>query len=464
MFGPLQAAGHAYAAVVPAFVAAALAGEPVTVHGDGGQTRDFTYVGSVCEVISAAVAAGVTSDRPVNLAFGGRSSLLELLAELEAVLGHPIERTHVEPRGGDVRDSQADQTNLRALFPVDRAGHARGRAAPHRRVVPNGGGDMKVLVTGAAGFIGSQLAETLAAAGDDVVGIDAMTDYYDVGVKRAHVASLTEAGVRFVEADLRYSDLAPFVEGVQVVHHQAAQPGVRNSWAERFTDYDGHNILGTQRLLEAARHAGVHRFVYASSSSVYGNAATYPTIEETVPAPFSPSGVTKLAAEHLCRAYALNFGLATVALRYFTVYGPRQRPDMSIHRLIEAALDGTSFPRFGDGTQVRELTHVTDAIVAARLGAVRGGQARRGVQHQRRLADGAARPHRARRGRGGGADRRRGPPGRARRRAAQRRLDRAGPRAARLATVRQPAGRHPQPGGLAPRPSPLTLSAGAGAP
>ncbi len=118
VFGPLQAAGHAYAAVVPAFVAAALAGEPVTVHGDGGQTRDFTYVGSVCEVISAAVAAGVTSERPVNLAFGGRSSLLELLAELEVVLGHPIERTHVEPRGGDVRDSQADQTNLRALFPL----------------------------------------------------------------------------------------------------------------------------------------------------------------------------------------------------------------------------------------------------------------------------------------------------------------------------------------------------------
>ncbi len=117
VFGPLQAAGHAYAAVVPAFVAAALGGEPVTVHGDGGQTRDFTYVGSVCEVITTAVTTGITSERPVNLAFGGRSSLLELLDVLEGVLGQPIERTHVDPRAGDVRDSQADQSNLRALFP-----------------------------------------------------------------------------------------------------------------------------------------------------------------------------------------------------------------------------------------------------------------------------------------------------------------------------------------------------------
>jgi nucleoside-diphosphate-sugar epimerase len=229
---------------------------------------------------------------------------------------------------------------------------------------------VKVLVSGVAGFVGSQLAETLATADDDeVVGVDAITDYYDVATKRANAASVTAAGVRFVEADLRYSDLRPLLDGVEVVYHQAAQPGVRASWDERFADYATHNVLGTQRLLEAARHAGVRRFVYASSSSIYGNAVTYPTLEETVPAPFSPYGVTKLAAEHLCKAYAQNFGFPTVSLRYFTVYGPRQRPDMSIHRLIEAALDGTSFPRFGDGTQVREFTHVDDVIAANRLAA-----------------------------------------------------------------------------------------------
>ena len=174
--------------------------------------------------------------------------------------------------------------------------------------------------------------------------------------------------MRFVEADLRYSDLAPFVDGVsQVVHRQAAQPGVRNSWAERFTTTTATYILGTQAPpRRSARHAGVHRFVYASSSSVYGNAATYPTIEETVPPPFTCRCVTS-GRRARRRAYALNFGLASaVALR--STVDPAT-PDMSIHRLIEAALDGTSFPRFGDGTQVRELTHVTDAIVAARLGA-----------------------------------------------------------------------------------------------
>ena len=172
-----------------------------------------------------------------------------------------------------------------------------------------------------------------------------------------------------VEADLRHADLMPFMDGVEVVYHQAAQPGVRASWGDQFEDYTSHNVLATQRLLEAARQAGVPRFVYASSSSIYGNATSYPTVEEAAPAPFSPYGVTKLAGEHLCKAYALNFGLTVVSLRYFTVYGPRQRPDMSIHRLVEAALGGPAFPLFGDGAQVREFTHVTDVIAANQLAA-----------------------------------------------------------------------------------------------
>ena len=161
---------------------------------------------------------------------------------------------------------------------------------------------------------------------------------------------------------------AALLEGVDTIFHQAAQPGVRLSWSDGFAEYASHNVLATQRLLEAARDAEVRRFVYASSSSVYGNQDRYPTVETDLPRPYSPYGVTKLAAEHLCGLYAENWGLSTVSLRYFTVFGPRQRPDMSIHRLCEAVGTGASFPRFGDGTQVREFTYVTD-IVAANLAA-----------------------------------------------------------------------------------------------
>jgi len=225
----------------------------------------------------------------------------------------------------------------------------------------------RVIVTGAAGFVGSHLVDTLLDQGDTVVGIDCFTPYYDPDTKRQNLArALDHDAFTLVEADLREADLLPLVEGVDTVFHQAAQPGVRLSWSDGFGEYASHNVLATQRLLEAAQSAEVRRVVYASSSSVYGNQDRYPTVETDLPRPYSPYGVTKLAAEHLCNLYAENWGLDTISLRYFTVFGPRQRPDMSIHRLCEAALTGASFPRFGDGRQVREFTYVAD-IVAANL-------------------------------------------------------------------------------------------------
>ncbi len=224
---------------------------------------------------------------------------------------------------------------------------------------------MTHLVTGVAGFVGSQLAEALLDEGHDVVGVDAFTPYYDRSLKVANLAGLRgRTGFDLVEADLREADLASILDGVDVVYHQAAQPGVRLSWSEGFATYDSCNVLATQRLLEAARRTGVGRVVYASSSSVYGNAEAYPVTEAHLPRPHSPYGVTKLAAEHLCGLYAANHGLHTVALRYFTVYGPRQRPDMAFHRLIEGALDQQPFPLFGDGSHVRDFTYVGDVVRA----------------------------------------------------------------------------------------------------
>jgi UDP-glucuronate 4-epimerase len=225
----------------------------------------------------------------------------------------------------------------------------------------------RVVVTGAGGFVGSHLVETLLARGDTVVGIDCFTPYYDPGAKRQNLdRACDHAAFTLVDADLRDTDLMPVLEGVDTVFHQAAQPGVRLSWSDGFGEYASHNVLATQRLLEAARDSEVRRIVYASSSSVYGNQDRYPTVETDLPRPYSPYGVTKLAAEHLCGLYAENWGLHTIALRYFTVFGPRQRPDMSIYRLCEAALTGATFPRFGDGEQIREFTYVAD-IVAANL-------------------------------------------------------------------------------------------------
>jgi nucleoside-diphosphate-sugar epimerase len=225
------------------------------------------------------------------------------------------------------------------------------------------------LVTGVAGFVGSTLADALLARGDRVLGVDCFTPYYERAAKEANLADARRADrFELIENDLRTCDIDALLDGVDVVFHQAAQAGVRLSWSDGFADYDGHNILATQRLLEGVKRAGGTKVVYASSSSVYGNAASYPTDEDDLPQPHSPYGVTKLAAEHLCNLYAANWNVPTVSLRYFTVYGPRQRPDMAIHRLLAAALSGASFPLYGDGSAVRDFTYVDD-VVSANLAA-----------------------------------------------------------------------------------------------
>ena len=226
---------------------------------------------------------------------------------------------------------------------------------------------MRALITGVAGFIGSALADALVGRGDEVVGVDCFTPYYDRSAKEANLTGARRSE-RFEirEADLRSDAIDAALDGVDVIFHQAAQPGVRLSWSSGFAEYTSHNVLATQRLLEAVKRIehGRPRVVYASSSSVYGNAAAYPTSERDLPEPHSPYGVTKLAAEHLCHLYAANFGVDTVSLRYFTVYGPRQRPDMAMHRLLEAGLTGTAFPLYGDGSAVRDFTFVDDVVAA----------------------------------------------------------------------------------------------------
>lgn len=224
---------------------------------------------------------------------------------------------------------------------------------------------MIALVTGVAGFIGSNLAARLIQDGWAVRGVDRFTAYYEESAKRANLTALIgHERFELIEADLLTTELLPLVEGVNVVFHQAGQPGVRMSWADGFRLYNEINVDVTQRLLEATRRNSVDRFVYASSSSIYGNATTYPTLETDATAPFSPYGVTKLAAELLCNAYANNFGLPVTSLRYFTVYGPAQRPDMAIHRMIESTLNGGVFPVFGDGAQIRDFTYVGDVVDA----------------------------------------------------------------------------------------------------
>ncbi|HQV05062.1 NAD-dependent epimerase/dehydratase family protein [Novosphingobium sp.] len=225
----------------------------------------------------------------------------------------------------------------------------------------------KYLITGIAGFIGSSLARQLLSVSDcEIVGIDCFTDYYSRETKERNIRDIGKsARLHFIEADLNELDLISLLDGVDGIYHQAGQPGVRKSWGSTFDSYLDDNVKATQRLLEASRsHPELKRLVYASSSSIYGDAIEYPTSERSLPSPFSPYGVTKLAAENLCSLYAANYGVPTVSLRYFTVYGPRQRPDMAFSKFITSAIAGQSISIYGDGEQVRDFTYIDDVVGA----------------------------------------------------------------------------------------------------
>jgi UDP-glucose 4-epimerase len=232
---------------------------------------------------------------------------------------------------------------------------------------------MNALVTGGAGFIGSHLSERLLEQGARVRAIDAFTDFYPRPLKERNLQNLRgRENYEFVEGDLRELDLAKQLEGVTHVFHLAAQAGVRRSWGSEFSVYTGLNIDSTQRLLEACAKRPIERLVYASSSSVYGDDVPIPMVETALPQPVSPYGVTKLSAEQLCHLYFVNFGVPSVSLRYFTVYGPRQRPDMGFNRFFTAILQGKPLIQYGDGLQTRDFTYVADAAKATADAAVRG--------------------------------------------------------------------------------------------
>ncbi|HKW72704.1 MAG TPA: NAD-dependent epimerase/dehydratase family protein [Candidatus Dormibacteraeota bacterium] len=221
----------------------------------------------------------------------------------------------------------------------------------------------RVVVTGAAGFIGSHLCERLLADGHQVVGVDSFSDYYERERKEQNLNLVREnRSFTLEEADLVDADLRHVLDGAAVVFHLAGQPGVRPSWGSHFDRYVHDNIVATQRVLEALRESEVQRLVFASSSSVYGDAEMFPTKETALPRPVSPYGMTKLAAEHLTFVYMRNFGLPATSLRYFTVYGPRQRPDMAFCRFMEALVNNEAIEIFGDGEQTREFTYVSDAV------------------------------------------------------------------------------------------------------
>ncbi len=229
---------------------------------------------------------------------------------------------------------------------------------------------MRIVVTGAAGFIGSSLAEALIAAGHEVVGLDAFIPYYPRPMKEANLTALAGAGgFRFGEVDLRTDDLDPWLDGADAVIHEAAMAGLMRSWTD-LELYTSCNILATNRLIEAAGRAGIKRFVVASTSSVYGTEAVGD--EDRALEPSSPYGITKLAAEKLVLAHVALHGFPATIIRYFSIYGPRQRPDMAYHRFIEAMLDRQPITVYGDGEQTRSNTYIDDAVNGTMLALQRG--------------------------------------------------------------------------------------------
>jgi nucleoside-diphosphate-sugar epimerase len=232
---------------------------------------------------------------------------------------------------------------------------------------------MRALVTGAAGFIGSHLSGALLDRGAEVLGLDCFTDYYPRAIKEANLAHHRgRQGFEFVETRIQDADLPSLLAGVTHVFHLAAQAGVRKSWGRDFNTYTTNNVEASQQLLEACVGLPLHRFVYASSSSLYGDNVAIPMREDALPQPVSPYGVTKLAAEQLCYLYNVNHGVPATSLRFFTVYGPRQRPDMAFNRFIRAALAGQPITLYGDGEQTRDFTFVTDTVAGTMAAGDRG--------------------------------------------------------------------------------------------
>jgi len=223
----------------------------------------------------------------------------------------------------------------------------------------------KILITGCAGFIGSNLVESLLRMNYKVTGMDCFTDYYSSEIKKKNMTNfVNNKNFVFIKNDINVADLKNIVQGIDYIFHLAAQPGVRASWGQNFEIYVKNNIMATQKILEACKDADIKKFIFASSSSVYGNANKLPINEDFPKNPISPYGVTKLAAENLCNLYYENYNIPTVSLRYFTVYGPRQRPDMAFHKFINSVLNDTPITVYGNGKQTRDFTYISDVIDA----------------------------------------------------------------------------------------------------